>query len=117
MPIGDTAALTVLRDGRELTLPLTAEPPPETPARDTTLLDGRHPLAGAVVANLSPALIEETGYDGVRRAGVVVLEGHGRSPAPRLGRHPGGVLDGKGVGVGKSVAVLGDLGGRGIIKK
>src|SRR3546814_14281826 len=92
MPIGDTAALTVLRDGRELTLPLTAEPPPETPARDTTLLDGRHPLAGAVVANLSPALIEETGYDGLRPAGVVVLAVHGPPPASRLGLPPGSSL-------------------------
>ncbi|HET8725943.1 MAG TPA: PDZ domain-containing protein, partial [Alphaproteobacteria bacterium] len=92
LPIAETATLTVRRDGQEIDLPLTAEPAPEVPPRNVTVLDGPHPLAGAVVANLSPALIEETGYEGVRRTGVVVLEVGGRSPAQRLGLEPGDVV-------------------------
>jgi len=92
VPIGSSAALTVLRNGRELTLTVSAEPPPEIPPRNETLIEGPYPLAGAVVANLSPALIEETGYDGVRRSGPVVLEVRGRSPAARLGVEPGDVV-------------------------
>ena len=56
---------------------------PEEPPRNTTLLRGAHPLAGATVANLSPAVAEELGL-GTSPAGVVVLDVAERSPAWRL---------------------------------
>src|SRR5690606_36441898 len=54
-PIGGTAVLTVLRKGRELKLSFDLQPPPETPARDETVLEAAHPFAGAKIANLNPA--------------------------------------------------------------
>src|SRR5690606_36364038 len=60
----------------------------EDPPRDLTKLDGRHQLAGATVANLSPALAEELGLDMLAR-GVIVLEVERRSPAEQLHLRPG----------------------------
>jgi hypothetical protein len=42
-------------------MPLAA--PPEDPPREKSPLDGRHPLSGATVVNLSPAVAEEMGLD------------------------------------------------------
>lgn len=75
------------RDEREVRLIA----PPERPARDTTVLEGRHPLAGATVANLNPALADEIGAD-LRAQGVVVLDVARGSPAQRLGLQKGDVL-------------------------
>ena len=91
-PIGGEATLRVLREGRSLEIAVALAPPPEDPPREVTLLQGRNPLAGAVVANLSPALIEELALDGGARQGVVVLEVQARSPARRLRLAPGDVL-------------------------
>ncbi len=91
-PLGGEAVLGVRRDGARLDLAMALEPPPEVPPRRTTLLRGRHPFAGATVANLSPALIEEIGYRGGLREGVVVLQVARGSPAARLGLEPQDVL-------------------------
>ena len=89
---GGTAGLTAWRPQRgevDLTLPL--QRPPETPPRNETVLDGRQPLAGAKVANLSPALAEELDMPGLW-SGVVVLAVARGSPAVRFGFRPGDVL-------------------------
>ena len=91
-PIGGEATLQVLREGRMLDVTIALVPPPEVPPRQTTLLQGRNPLAGAVVANLSPALIEEMALESAVREGVVVLEVQPRTPAQRLRLEPGDVL-------------------------
>ena len=83
--IGADTTLSVQRGARDLVLLLPVELPPEVPARDTTWLEGRHPFAGAQVANLSPALREEVGHTGPDRQGVVVLGVAGGSPADRIG--------------------------------
>ncbi len=57
--VGGTAKLSVIRGGRILMLPIALKAPPEVPPRDTTTLAGSNPLAGAHVANLSPALADE----------------------------------------------------------
>ncbi|HYD31469.1 MAG TPA: Do family serine endopeptidase, partial [Azospirillaceae bacterium] len=84
LPVGGQAALSVMRGGqtRELSFGLIA--PPETPARDTTELKGRHPMGGATVANLSPALAEEIRFEGTAR-GVVVLAVERGSAAGQVG--------------------------------
>jgi S1-C subfamily serine protease len=71
LPPEGSAELKVLRAQREVTLTLPLLPAPETPARDTTLLTGRTPLAGATVINLSPAVADEMNLDPTQR-GVVV---------------------------------------------
>jgi serine protease Do len=86
------AHLSVLRGSDMLDLEVALEGPPEIPPRDQTELEAGSPLAGAVVANLSPAVIEETGYGGSLRQGVVVLEVRRGSPAARLRLAPGDVV-------------------------
>lgn len=92
LEIGSRSILTIRRDGRTIDLTFNVIAPPETPLRETARLRGRHPLQGAVVANLSPALIEETGYEGSLRQGVVVLEVERGSAARRLRLQPGDVI-------------------------
>jgi Do/DeqQ family serine protease len=89
--VGQTVSATVLRDGRERSVSVTLIAPPETPPRDITALRGDQPLAGTVVANLSPALIDELMLDGESR-GVVVVDVRRGSPAQRLGLQPGDIL-------------------------
>ena len=92
LEIGSQSSLTVHRDGQVFDLAFDVIAPPEVPPRELTRLSGRTPLQGAVVANLSPALIVETGYDGNLRQGVVVLEVERGSAARRLRLQPGDVI-------------------------
>lgn len=85
---GEEAALTVLRDGEERTLTARIAFPPEDPSRDEAVLQGPHPLSGATVANLSPALAEELSLDPFE-GGVVVAGVTARSPAARAGLRRG----------------------------
>ena len=84
------ARLAVLRRGRELEVALPLERAPELPPRNETRLDGRQPLAGSVVANLSPALAEEIGLE--RWSGVIVVHVVRRGVARRLGFRPGDII-------------------------
>ena len=93
MGVGATAALGILRRAEDLVLALPLEPPPEEPASDPRLLDGRQPLAGATVVNLSPKLAEDLGIADFWR-GVMVLKVARGSPARRLGFRPGDLVRG-----------------------
>jgi len=90
-PLGGTLPLTVWRRGREMRLELALLPPPEDPPRQTTALTGRHPLAGAMVANLSPAFAEEVGMDPFA-TGVAVTRLDPRSAAAASGFRPGDII-------------------------
>ena len=81
--IGGSARLAVWREGKTKVRKLALVMAPEDPPRDERELKGRHPLAGAVVGNLSPALAEELGMNTLSR-GVVVLKLRNRSAAARL---------------------------------
>jgi Do/DeqQ family serine protease len=70
--IGETVPVTVLRDGREVTLNVRAEEAPRSPATDERTITGRNPLAGATVVNLSPAAADELGIDPFTGPGVLV---------------------------------------------
>ncbi|NQV60608.1 MAG: PDZ domain-containing protein, partial [Alphaproteobacteria bacterium] len=89
--IGKAARLDIWRDEgtKNLTLKLVAAP--ETPPRDITLLRGRQPLAGATVANLSPALVEELGLDSLVN-GVIILQIAPRGTARRFGFSKGDLV-------------------------
>jgi serine protease Do len=66
-------------------------PPLAKPEPDVRDMQGQHPLAGARVANLSPAFALEQGLDDMAR-GVVILKVARQSPAARIGLRPGDVV-------------------------
>ncbi len=90
-PTGGTVPVLYLRDGREHSVSVIVAPPPEDPPRNLTLLDGRHPLSGAQVANLSPALADEIGFTGTPR-GVIVVAVRAGAMAQRRGFEVGDVI-------------------------
>ena len=89
--LGGQTAITVWRAQAKISLNMPLARAPEEPARDVTLLRERHPLAGATVANLSPALALEIdrpdAWDGV----VVTTIARG-SPAHRLRFRVGDII-------------------------
>ena len=89
--VGDEALLSVRRPGAQLDITLVLELPPEVPARDQRILEGRHPIAGATVVNLSPAVAEEMGRDHFEQ-GVIVRAIASGSPAHRLSFQIGDVI-------------------------
>ncbi len=88
---GSEAEFGILRRGEETVLSVPVEPPPETPPRDRRRLTGRHPLAGADIVNLSPAVIEEFAFRGPD-SGVLIVEIAPGAPAARHGFRPGDLL-------------------------
>ncbi len=83
LSVGETVPVKVLRAGKELTLQLPLAAPPEDPPRDRAVLDGRQPLNGATVVNLSPAVAEEMGLI-EWKPGVGVVEVKAGSYAARF---------------------------------
>jgi len=83
--------ISVWRDGRAETLRVRTELPKESPARDERALEGRHPLSGASVANLSPALAEELGFDPYL-TGVIVTSVERSSAAGANRFRPGDIV-------------------------
>ena len=72
LKLGSRANVEVMRGGKKRMLRTLIEVPKETPARDERFLDGYHPLDGATIVNMSPALGEEIGVDPYVQ-GVMVL--------------------------------------------
>jgi len=89
--VGGTVKVDVMRQGGQLSLSMAMEAPPEKPRRNTTLLRGRHPLEGALVANLSPALADEVGMVHTM-TGVIVLKLDRTLAAARVGVEPGDII-------------------------
>ena len=89
--VGGEAKLEVLRNGKKSVLTVRLVPAPDTRPRDPVELKGRWPLAGATLANLTPALAEELSLDG-GDAGVVVSEVKDNSPAAELGLKKGDII-------------------------
>jgi len=82
--LGDSLELGVVREGRMTTAELPLEPPPETPPRNEVRLLGHHPLGGAYVSSLSPALAEELDMPD-SWSGVVITRVQRGTPADRVG--------------------------------
>jgi serine protease Do len=87
-PLGSQTTLEVLRRGERLKLKFDILPPPETPKREETRIQGRNPFTGSVVVNMSPALNDELGWNTMSR-GVAILKLRRGSTANRLGFRPG----------------------------
>ncbi|MGB0935124.1 MAG: Do family serine endopeptidase [Alphaproteobacteria bacterium] len=81
----------VTRNGRELIKHAELTPPPESSDKRRVRLSGRHPLSGAYIANMSPALASQLGLSFMDK-GVVVLKLDGNSVASRLGLKPGDIV-------------------------
>ena len=79
---GDILPFTINRGGEVVELPVALTLPPEHPPKNQTKLEGRHPFQQVTVANLSPRLAEELGWN-VMETGVIVMEVDTRSPAGR----------------------------------
>ncbi|MEP6289838.1 MAG: PDZ domain-containing protein, partial [Marinomonas sp.] len=89
--VGNRTKITILRNGNSDELRLDIIAPPETVERDDRTLDGRNPLAGAVVANLSPALAAELRFKDAEK-GVIVINAPRRSIARRYGLRTGDII-------------------------
>ncbi len=91
LAVGGTAELTVWRRGKSSKVRVALVAPPEDPPRELTELTGPHPLAGATVANMSPALADELGLETIE-AGVIVIGLRRGSSASRLGFRAGDMV-------------------------
>ncbi|VAW14275.1 Outer membrane stress sensor protease DegS [hydrothermal vent metagenome] len=91
--LGAKVSLAYLRDGKRRQTQLVLEAAPEDPPRDQTTLRGRHGLAGAQIANLSPAVAEDLDLALTSREPAVVITGLAeRSPAARVGLEVGDLI-------------------------
>ncbi len=90
-PIGSTATMSIMRRGERMDLTLALREPLSAPEPDITDIDGRNPLAGARVANLSPAFALENGLNDLAR-GVVVLGVRRGSAAAEFGLRKGDLI-------------------------
>jgi S1-C subfamily serine protease len=88
---GSRVPLTVLRDGRQMTLTAAAEAPPGG-APEARTLTGRHPLSGARVVTLTPATAEANGIDPFK-TGVFIQTLDRRGVAARVGFRTGDIID------------------------
>ena len=88
---GERTDVAFVRGGRERTATVRIDIPRETPPRDERLLLGVHPLDGATVVNLSPALGEELGFDPYL-TGVMVLKVQRRTAAYFNRLRPGDII-------------------------
>jgi len=91
--LGGAAELGIMRHGQAMTATVPMVAAVEDPPRDERDVDGRNPLVGARVANLSPAVAEELGIE-EEGTGVVVLEVRPNTPAARLGVKRGDLVIG-----------------------
>mgnify|MGYP005844730227 CR=1 FL=1 len=88
---GDRADITILQEDDRSARILPVRYPPEEPPRHESRLEGQHPLSGATVINISPAVIAEMGSD-LPEKGVVISDVDPRSAARRLGVQAGDVV-------------------------
>ncbi len=90
-PLGGSASLKVLRDGRTLDLSLKLASAPEIPPREALTIHSRSPFEGAEVMNMSPAVAEELSLEGAAR-GVVVAAVGDNSTAAQVGVQKGDIV-------------------------
>jgi Do/DeqQ family serine protease len=91
--LSGSAELGLIRQGKPLKASVALVAAIEDPPRDTRDLQGRQPLSGAKVANLSPAVAEELGIE-EDDSGAVVLDVAQDTPAAKFGFRRGDILVG-----------------------
>lgn len=91
--IGSSAKIAYLRNGKYRYATIEMQPAIEDPERDLRLLDGKHPLSGATIANISPAIMVLLGLPMDHSLkGVVVTTVEDGSAAQRLGVKRGDIV-------------------------
>ena len=88
--VGQTVKLSVIRKGKPLDIDIGLVAPPAAGKDDIKNLSGQHPLDGARVSNILPALADEMGLD--QTEGVVVLSIRNGSISQNLGFRPGDII-------------------------
>ena len=89
--IGERVPVKLIRRGSAHEVVLQIKAPPYIPIPNRTQLKGLHPLQGATVANLSPALLDELGITS-QQTGVIILESQRGKVANRLGFKLGDIV-------------------------
>ena len=90
-PLGGSTSVSVLRDGKPMTLTMKLIPAPENPPREPLKVSGRSPFTGATFVNISPAVTEELSIETFRE-GVVAVEIPEDSLAASVGLQKGDVV-------------------------
>ena len=89
---GERVTLDVLRSGRARRLNVLLTPPPGATDAELHLMSGAHPLSGAEIAELSPALAESLGGDPFAKGILVTRNPPRRSIARRVGLRLGDIV-------------------------
>jgi len=89
-PLGGTAQIGLVRQGREMAVAVALQSVPETP-REEVEIRSRSPFRGATVANLSPALADELRLD-PQSEGVVIVGVADGSAAQSIGFQKGDIV-------------------------
>jgi Do/DeqQ family serine protease len=89
-PLGGTAQIGLLRQGKQMVVPIALSSLPDTPS-DEVAIKARSPFLGATVANLSPALADQLQLD-PQAAGVVITAVADGSPAQSIGFQKGDIV-------------------------
>jgi len=89
--VGDDIEIVFRRKRKRFTSTVSLIAPPETVPRNETRIGGYSPLAGLLVANVSPAVTAEMSISGVDK-GVIVSDVKRRSVASRAGFKKGDVF-------------------------
>jgi Do/DeqQ family serine protease len=89
-PLGSTAQLDVLRNGKPVKLTIALSAAPDS-GRDEIVLKGSSPFQGATVSNISPALADELHLDSTAQ-GVVLLDVPEDSLAANVGFQKGDII-------------------------
>jgi Do/DeqQ family serine protease len=101
--VGNRSRLEIVRMGKRQTIEVRLEAAPKPGRDDVRNLTGSHPLDGARVANLTPALADELGVDA--DSGVIVAQVRPGTLAARIFQ-PGDIVMGIGETEITSIAVL-----------
>ncbi len=102
--VGQSAKLGIIRKGAPIDVTMALVAAPAGGTNDVKNLSGNHPLDGARVSNILPALADEMNLD--QTDGVVVVSVRNGSAAQSLGFRPGDII----VAVsGDKIAVIADI--------
>lgn len=88
--VGQSVVLSVIRKGKPVDVSLALAAPPKAGSEDIRNLSGPHPLDGARVSNILPAMADELNLDDTQ--GVIVIAVRNGSVAQNLGFRQGDLI-------------------------